>query len=264
MEELFIFPNFFWNRLSTIISKEDTERAFYLVGTEWRNKTLIYDLVEFSYRSKSEVYVESNPEQIALLTQSLPAGLKIIGILHSHPFTTSLPTFSEIDVSDFKKYESGLFIVVSKSLKYKAMVKESSDFIETDIIIKDLEKEEEPSLIKIGKRWNIIIPKGATKWEIQSILPQFFSDLVAKEFLLGKVLIKNGQISLRLPIFVDVIKEWAPYKIPYRIYLREKERNFEEILRKLIMKTLGYNDYQMKLSPADNLAYLFKDGEDFV
>ena len=249
MQNQFIFPKFFWHKLSEILAQDTDERAFYLIGSEWGNKVLIYDLVEFNYEHRSPTYVESSVHQKSLLINALPIGVKIIGVLHSHPFTSSKPRFSQIDLRDFEEYDSGLFIVVSKTLEYTALYRDGENVDDAVLEIRDLEPDEDPVIFTMKKRWKIVIPKGMTKWEIERYVPIYFSEKVSREILLGKVSICDNALDFQFPLYLDIIKSWAPYKIPYRIYFRHNV-NFKSQAKKLIKELFNYHNCDLRFIPS--------------
>ncbi len=241
LDKIFLFPRKLWRDIFSEIKRSSREKGFYLIGFNWVSKSriIIYDAIEFNYTNASETYIESNPNQKVLLYLSLPAGLNLLGILHSHPFEKGTPRFSSIDMKNFEEsYEEGLFIVVSADGAYNALFKTFDTIYNVELKIVDFEQYYEPKCYRLG-RWNLIVPNGFSKRELEFYSPFYISEIMNKEIGMIRIEWINDYAKIILPKFYDVVREESLYKLPYRIYYKS-----DESLRKNIK--LLFNEYKIK------------------
>lgn len=225
-----IFPTFLWNLIKRIITSDDLERAFYIIGSSWRDKLIVYDLVEFRYRERSKTHILGDLHQKALLIQSLPPGLKLLGIIHSHPFNHDEPSFSEIDMRNFSEFGDGLFIVVSGSMNHYSLLMSGGERKECHLIIRDLNNDERPKILLVNGRWKLVIPAGSSKWEIERYGLNYLSEVATREIVLGRLTIHDNNLNLVLPSYFDVVKSWNLFRIPYRLYIC---KDTEDVLKEI-------------------------------
>ncbi len=240
-----IFPSFLWDSLRDIIRESDHEKAFFIIGTVWQDKIIIYDLIEFRYHHHNSTSVIGDPYQKVLLVQAIPPGLRILGIMHSHPFEIDQPEFSSIDLNDFEEFGEGLFIVVSREMKYKAVITFNGRLEECELVIRDLTGDEEPRIISVNERWKLVIPNGSSRWEIENYSGIYLSTIIANEASLGKLVIRGNVAELKLPEYYDLIKSWSKYKIPYRIYLANENKDVLNAVKLIISYMFNYNDCEI-------------------
>jgi len=242
-----IFPPFLWSAIEGIVKSDKLERAFYIIGFSWRGKLIIYDLVEFKYKERSQTHVLGDPHQKALLIQSLPPGLKLLGILHSHPFDKGKPSFSSIDMRDFSEFGEGLFIVVSGSMDHYSLFMSSEGSEECRLIVRDLEDVERPQTLIINGRWKLIVPAGLSKWELEKYALIYLSEIVTRETVLGKLIIHGGYADLVLPDYCDVVKSWNLFRIPYRLYIHGDTKDVLKEVKLIIRYIFNYSDCELTL-----------------
>ena len=103
-----------WERMLKIIQENQHECAFYLIGFDNSEKKYVIELFEVLYSSKSSTHIISDPIGRLLISNSLPGGIKILGIAHSHPFDRSeSPRPSSIDIELAEEYKGEIIITVS-------------------------------------------------------------------------------------------------------------------------------------------------------
>lgn len=253
-----IFPSFLWRLVGRIISDDQLERAFYIIGLAWRGILIIYDLVEFKYIERNKTHVIGDPHQKALLIQAIPPGLKLLGILHSHPFDKGKPDFSTIDLRDFSNFGNGLFIVLSGSLEYNAVFMSGRESKECHITIRELRDHEKPRILIVNNRWKLIVPMGLSKWELEKYAPIHLSEAISREVILGRIKVSETSADLALPDYFDVIKSWNPFKIPYRLYLQESTEDVLNEIKLIIRYIFNYKDCELILHKDEREAVIHK------
>lgn len=246
----FIIPSFLWSRISKLCDCEN-EVAFFLIGSTLRNKILIYDMVEFSYEVQNRFSASSSPMQKIMLSTALLPSMKILGILHTHPFSIDKPSFSDQDLLTFHNYDFGLFILVSRSLDYVAVFLERDELSHVNLEIRPLKPDEIPVTL-FWEDYKFVIPSGMSRWELEKYAPLYIGEILQKELMLCRAIVKNNRIKLVKPIFIDVLKKWLPYPVLYRLYLTEYD-NLEEAILSSIRNIFNYSNCRIKLNLKERL-----------
>ncbi|MHA1664808.1 MAG: hypothetical protein ACTSVW_03140 [Candidatus Njordarchaeales archaeon] len=234
---LIIFPEELWTTSRNKIASSSKEIGFYLIGTRWRDRYLIYDLVEFNYKIQSTTFLEGNALSKILLINSILPVLSLIGTLHSHPFISESKGLfpSAIDIENLRNQHKDLLVLSSKNGAIRSFYFENHTLVELKTLIRPLKEEELPKIIWInGLR--VIIPSGMSKWELNMyVIPKFADFLYNVYFNQSKLEIKTkDSYNLKIKPYIYLVRENSPFQIPYILFF-EKSTSIKDLLNKITL-----------------------------
>ncbi len=190
-----------WDILIEEFRKTYVERGYYLVGFRYHDNFYVYEAFEFAYSDQSEVFIESDPLVRMFLINTLPAGLNILGVIHSHPFDTSdSPEPSSIDIALCREYEEEIVLTVSRTGGVKAIVF-NGDIAPLEVKIKKFDSERPHVIrVKIPYTYFCVFPYFVSQFEKKLYIPKIIAEHIYRIYLAGRY---NGK-KLTLPKFLWV------------------------------------------------------------
>ena len=222
--------------LNFICSRVDNEleTAFYLIGFRFSDEIYVVDAIEFLYEERSSVFVKSNPFQFGLLSLATISELKIIGVLHTHPFSHGKPSPSSMDIEDMIARENLPFLIISGSFDISCIYDDKECRVEEEeFTFRSLEIDDE-----------IVYFMGDKPATISLAEEKY------KTYLFSQI--ENHKVIK--PIFFDIILLEHPFKIRYRLRVKpSKVSRVEEIIKltfgnELNGKKLYMNSDELKIN----------------
>ncbi|MCR8433134.1 MAG: hypothetical protein QXH55_00215 [Candidatus Korarchaeota archaeon] len=168
--------NILWRTITKIIKGDTNERAFYLVGFSDGENYYVIESFEIQYKTKTQACIVSDPYGRLILSSSLPAGVSIIGVSHSHPFDYSneKPKPSTMDLSFVYNYKEEIIMTINSTGKASA-VRFSEDLEELDIKVRDF--PEKPKVLRI-KGVYMVFPWWASDEMIRLKAPRLYGEIL--------------------------------------------------------------------------------------
>ncbi len=164
-----------WKKMIKIIRQTPYERAFYLIGFYNDNESYVIEIFEVLYQSSSITHIISDPYGRMLISNSLPAGIKLLGIAHSHPFDqSSKPEPSSIDLELAREYEGDIIITMNPTGEATA-VKFAGDYEDVRIKIEDFPRE--LRIIRVDDIY-FVFPWWLQDTTIKLRIPQLYGEIM--------------------------------------------------------------------------------------
>jgi len=175
-----------WVRILALIEETTLERGFYIVGSRIRDMLIAYEAFEFGYETQEEALIISNPFGRIYLANSLPIGLDLVGILHSHPFNhSSFPQPSSIDIELCREYSGSLVLTANPLGNISAILVEDNEIFDVPVIIKHYD-DEKPKIFRLNDLY-CVLPSIATQNERRIYLPRLYAKHIYKIYLMAEV-----------------------------------------------------------------------------
>ena len=207
-----LFEETLWMELLSDIKEEPLERAYHLVGSRFRDKLIVYEIFEFRYVDRSPSFVVSDPMGRILLTNSLPAGLRILGIVHSHPFDNSEnPKPSAIDIELAKEYYGEAIVTINNAGYATAVIYEDDGLIDINIEVRRLDTEK-PEIVYLQNTY-CVVPTLMTVFERKMYFPRFYAEDIYRLYLMSTY----DKEGIRPPTYRWI---WVRqvFEIPHKIF----------------------------------------------
>ncbi len=214
-----------WEIILSKVQECSTEKAFYLVGSTLRGHMYVYEVFEFIYASRGKAHIVSEPAGRILLSLSLPIGTRILGTIHSHPFSPNTPIPSPIDVELSKEYEGEVMAVINPFGLATAIMCVDGDQYEVPIYVRKLERER--PLVGVVEDMYYVVPLMMSDAERRVYIPRYVAQYVYRLYLMGRF--EDGKIIT--PKFRWV---WVRqiFDIPHRVFLGNLESQMIETLKR--------------------------------
>ncbi len=208
-----LLDNRLWDKILSDIKSDRLERAYYLVGLVFRGDMIVYEAFEMRYVERGEVFLASDPMGRILITNSLPGGLRVLGILHSHPFDKSNgPQPSSVDLELAREYDNDIIMTVNPQGYSTAVRYIDGDIEFININIKRYSSEQ-PDILKIGDTY-FVVPREMSIIERKLYVPRMFAQYMYRVYMAGRF---DGS-RIILPEYRWV---WIRqvFDIPHKIYV---------------------------------------------
>ena len=247
-----------FNRISPRILRSPEELGFYMVGLVAKNIAYVLDFIEFPYSEKSSAHVSSDPSRAGRIFAICPAGLRILGTLHTHP--GGLGTYySKIDARTWLSWaQAGVFVHCITSIRGKdivlaAYVVFNDKIVEIEHEFGDIKEKINMSLITIPLSFYFFYHKDQSDIEIRSALEKALSREIQKAFIPVFFETKSGGFSLTKRVFIYVkLNPDAPFVYEFAFSPEEIFGNVKSVILETLNLPLDTVFYIGDTSIPDN------------
>ena len=229
MERKVVINDETYEYISNISKKSEFETGFYLIGmfAENLDQYFVLDAIEYKYLERTRTSIVGDPVQKSLLYQSLPGGLKILGNIHSHPFVDEIESLkpSVTDLATYESYNKGIFGLIDREGRF-VLLEFNHDLEKIKPIGFEIESRDTLydffEFYKIEEVW-CIVPKLYSYWNKISFLHNSAIKRMNLIYMLSRITFEGDKPKLIKPLWIDVYKGNATFKIPYRIFYSSLE-----------------------------------------
>lgn len=218
-----------WRAILKITNDESYEKAFYLIGFSGDEDYYVLECFEIKYQTRTQGSIISDPYSRLILSSSLPAGIRILGIAHSHPFDrTKEPKPSSVDL-DLAYERKGEVIVTISSIGGASAIAFLENFKKLDIKIESF--SEEPKILRV-KDMYMVFPWWFPDNLISLQVPRLYGEMLYRLYF-------HAQVKEDMEI-VPPEHEWffvkQKYAIPHIAFGKLRETTMEYLLNNSITR----------------------------
>jgi len=247
-----------FNRIFPRMLRSMEELGFYMVGLIAKNVAYVLDFIEFPYSEKSSAHVSSDPSRAGRIFAICPAGLRILGTLHTHP--GGLGTYySKIDARTWLSWaQAGVFIhciasVRGKDILLTAYTVFDDKIVEIEHDFGDIKEKINMSLITIPLSFYFFYHKDQSDIEIRNALEKALSKEIQKAFVPVFFETKGGGFSLTKRAFVYVkLSPDSPFVYEFALSPEEPFGNVKNVILETLNLPLDTAFYIGDTSIPDN------------